>query len=547
MKVVVIGGVAGGAGVCARLRRNKEDLQIVMIEKGDYISYANCGLPYYIGNVIVDQNELLLQTPEGFGKRFNIDVRVKNEVTSVNLDKKEVVVLNHNSGEIYVESYDVLVMSPGAKPIVPGMKGIDKPHVHTLRTVPDTLNIKEYINREKPVNAVVVGGGFIGIEMGENLRHLGINVSIIEAADHVMGTVDSDMSHEIHNHIREKGANLYLNSKVVEIKDKSVLLEDGREVDGDLVIMSIGVRPETEFLKDSAINLGARGEIIVDEFMQTSQADVYALGDAVSVKSFVSGKENIIPLAGPANKQGRIVADNIVSKKVKYNGTQGTAIAKVFDMTVASTGESERSLKQNGISYKKVITYSASNATYYPGAEFMTIKLLFAPDTGKVLGGQIVGYKGVDKRIDTIASSIRAGLNVYDVQELELAYAPPFSSAKDPVNMAAYVAGNILDGIMKPFYIEDIEDIPKEDIILDVRTEQENQEGRIEGSINIPLDELRDRISELHKSKKYYIYCRVGQRGYIAQRILEQKGFDTLNLSGGYKFYEQFLIDQGNK
>ena len=546
MKVVVIGGVAGGAGVCARLRRNKEDVEIIMIEKGDFISYANCGLPYYIGNVIENREELLLQTPEGFGKRFNVEVRVKNEVLSINTDKKEVTVLNHKSGESYVESYDVLVLSPGAKPIVPNLKGIDKSHVYTLRTVPDTLKIKDYINREKPSNAVVVGGGFIGIEMAENLKHLGINVSIIEAADHVIGAIDSDMAHEIHNHIRENGVSLYLNSKVVEISENYVLLEDGSEVKGDLVIMSVGVRPETEFLKDSGVKLGGRGEIIVDEFMKTSQDNVYALGDAVAVKSFVSGKENIIPLAGPANKQGRIVADNIASKKVRYNGTQGTAIAKVFDMTIAVTGESERTLKQNGTSYKKVITYSASHATYYPGAQFMTIKLLFTPEEGKILGGQIVGYKGVDKRIDTVASSMRAGLTVYDVQELELAYAPPFSSAKDPVNMAAYVAGNVLDGTMKPFYIEDIENIPKEDVILDVRTEIENEQGRIEGSINIPVDELRDRVDELDKDKKYYIYCRVGQRGYIAQRILEQRGFNTLNLSGGYKFYEQ-LLDERNK
>ncbi|WP_315115573.1 FAD-dependent oxidoreductase [uncultured Clostridium sp.] len=547
MKVVVIGGVAGGAGVCARLRRNREDLEIIMIEKGDFISYANCGLPYYIGNVIENQEELLLQTPEGFGKRFNVEVRVRNEVLSVDTDKKEVTVLNHKSGESYVESYDVLVLSPGAKPIVPNLKRIDKDHVYTLRTVPDTLKIKEYINREKPSSAIVVGGGFIGIEMAENLKHLGINVSIIEAADHVIASIDSDMSHEIHNHIRENGVSLYLNSKVVEISDNYVLLEDGREIKGDLVIMSVGVRPETEFLKDSGIKLGGRGEIVVDEFMKTSQSNIYALGDAVAVKSFGSGKENIIPLAGPANKQGRIVADNIASKKVGYNGTQGTAIAKVFDMTTAVTGESERTLKQNGTSYKKVITYSASNATYYPGAQFMTIKLLFTPDTGKILGGQIAGYKGVDKRIDTIASSMRSGLTVHDVQELELAYAPPFSSAKDPLNMAAYVAGNVLDGTMKPFYIEDVENIPKEDIILDVRTEMENEQGRIEGSINIPVDELRDRIDELDKDKKYYIYCRVGQRGYIAQRILEQRGFNTLNLSGGYKFYEQLLLDERNK
>ncbi len=543
MKILIVGGVAGGASTAARLRRNDEKNNIILFEKGGYISFANCGLPYYIGDVITEKENLILQTPEKFNKRFNIDVRINSEIIRVDCNLKRVLVKNLLTGETYTEGYDKLVLSPGAKPIVPPMKGTEQNHVFTLRNIPDTYAIKDFINKQHPKSCAVVGGGFIGIEMAENLVELGLDVSVIEAAPHVMAPIDMDTSHEVHNYIRAKGINLYLNSRGIEITPELVILHNGKEVAADMVIMSIGVSPETEFLKNSEIQLGQRGEIVVDEYMQTSAPDIFALGDAVGVKNIVSKRQVIIPLASPANKQGRIVADNICGKEKKYKGSQGTSIMKLFDMTVAVTGEKEESLLRNEIPYSKIFTYSASHASYYPCSVMMSIKLLFAPDSGKILGAQIVGYDGVDKRIDSIANAVRFGMTVYDLQEMELAYAPPFSSAKDPVNMAGYVASNVIEGIMKLFYIEDIPFISEDEVVLDVRTDEEYDDDHIENSIHIPLDNLRERLIELDKNKKIYIVCQIGLRGYIAQRILEQNGFNTRNLSGGYRLYSVSKMD----
>ena len=544
MKILIVGGVAGGAGAAARLRRNDENAQIIMFEKGPYISFANCGLPYYIGGVIEDKGALQLQTPQSFGARFNVDVRVQSEVVAINATDKNVTVKNLESGETYTETYDSLVLSPGAKPIRPNFPGVDQDHIFTLRNIPDTYRIKDFIETRQPKTAVIVGGGYIGVEMAENLHHAGIKVSIVEAQDHVIASLDSEMASFVHNEIRHHEVDLYLQSKMVSIKPESVELESGFEVPADLVILSIGVQPETGFIRDSLIELGERGEILVDEGLRTNIPDVYALGDAAVVKNFITGKKVLIPLASPANKQARIVADVICGKKVNYGGTQGTAIAKVFGMTVAVTGENEASLKRNGIKYHKTYTFSNSNAGYYPGGKTMTIKLLFSED-GLILGAQIVGAKGVDKRMDVIATAIRGKMTVYDLQELELSYAPPFSSAKDPVNMAGYVASNILDGMAQPFYLEDLEGIGAGDILLDVRTRGEFNAGHLQEALNIPVDSLRQRLEELDKDKKIYIYCGIGLRGHVAQQILKQKGFDTLNLSGGYSLWK--AVDNDRK
>ena len=536
MKAVIVGGVAGGAGAAARLRRKDETAQIIMLEKGEYISFANCGLPYYVGDVITQREELLLQTPESFNARFQVDVRVNNEVLSVDTGKKTVTVLNHETGETYTESYDKLVLSPGASPIVPNMEIQHPEHVFTLRNIPDTFKIKDYLNSHNPRTAAVIGGGYIGLEMADNLCRLGLEVSVIEAASHVIASLDEDMSHELQNHLRSKGLDLHLGSMAQRIDRDQVILSDGREIPADMVILSIGVRPETGFLKDSGIALGSRGEILVDEYLQTNVPDVYAVGDAIGVKSFGTGADAIIPLAGPANKQARIVADNLCGEKKAYHGTQGTAIAKVFDMTAAVTGENETTLRRAGIAYRKTFTISPSHAGYYPGGSTMVVKLLYTPE-GKVLGAQIVGRDGVDKRMDVLASAIRAGMDVFDLQELELAYAPPFSSAKDPVNMAGYVAGNVVEGRMIPFYVEDLANLPENAFLLDVRTPGEFAHGTIPGAVNIPVDVLRQRLSEVPKDKEIHIFCAVGLRGYIAQCILRQNGYKTKNLSGGYRLY----------
>lgn len=541
MKVVIVGGVAGGAGTAARLRRNDETAEIIMMERGQYISYANCGLPYYVGGVITNKEALQLQTPERFNQRFRVDVRTENEVLKVNCEKKTVTV--RHGEETYEETYDKLVLSPGAAPVRPGIPGIEKNKVFTLRNIPDTYQIYDYIKAASPKTCAVIGAGFIGLEMAENLAEQGISVSVVEGAPHVMPPIDMDMAHQVHNYIRSKGISLYLGQTCTEMDETGVILKNGEKVPADMVILSIGVRPDTGFLKGSGIDLGARGEILVNAYMETNQPDVYALGDAVSVRHIVSGETVLIPLASPANKQGRIVGDNLCGMRRRYEGSQGTSIMKFFDLTVAVTGEKEETLKARGARFQKVITTSASQAGYYPGGEMMTVKTLFDPADGKILGSQIVGGKGVDKRIDDMANAVRFGMTCFDLQEMELAYAPPFSSAKDPVNMAGYVVGNIVEGMMKPFYIEDLDQIPENAMCLDVRTPDECKCGMMPGFINIPLDSLREHLDELDINKEIYITCQIGLRGYLAQRILEQNGFKTKNIVGGYRLYDMMQKD----
>lgn len=553
MKVLIVGGVAGGAGAAARLRRNDEHAEIILFEKGGFISFANCGLPYYIGGTITDRAALQLQNPEAFRARFNVDVRVMNEVTSIDSTAKVVTVTNHATGESYTESYDKLILSPGASPIRPKFPGIEDNHVFTLRNIPDTYAIYDHIEQAKPRTAVVIGAGFIGLEMAENLAERGLQVSVVEAAPHVMAPIDLDMAHAVHNRIRAAGMGLYVGKKSTGFTSNTVELEDGTSIPADMVILSIGVAPETRFLQGSGIELGRRGEILVDEHLRTSVEDIYALGDAATVRNLVSGNTQVIPLAGPANKQARIVADVVCGRDASYKGSIGTSIMKFFDMTVACAGEKEESLKAAGVPYHKTYTVSASHAGYYPGGKQMVIKLIYN-DEGKILGAQIVGGEGVDKRIDTLAVAIRFGLTVYDLEEMELAYAPPFSSAKDPVNMAGFVAENVLRGLMTPFYPEDVANIPADAVRLDVRNPEELANlGEIPGFINIPLNQLRDRLGELDLKRPIYVTCQVGLRGNVAARILAQNGATVYNLSGGYNLYASYakdmagMADAGNK
>lgn len=536
MKILVVGGVAGGAGVCARLRRNNEQLEIIMFEKGEYISFANCGLPYYIGDVITDKCALQVQTPKGFGKRFNVDVRTFSEVVELDTNLKRVKVYNHQAQTEYWESYDKLILSPGAKPIQPKFTGANLPHVFTLRNIPDTYKIKEFTDKQEKGAAVVIGGGYIGIEMAENLQHLGYQVQIVEANTHLIASIDLEVAAHLQNYLRSREIKLSLNRRVVEIQPECVLLDNGETIPAKLVLMSIGVQADTGFLKKSEVALNAAGQIVVDAQLRTSVKDVYALGDAVEHLCFSGARRNI-PLASPANRQARLLADIICGSGQAYKGSQGTAILKAFDLVVAVTGESEESLQKSKTEYLKSYTYSANHARYYPDASTMFIKLLYSP-SGTILGAQIVGGEGVDKRIDVLATALRQGLNVRELTELELAYAPPFNSAKDPVNMAGYVAENVLQGKSRFFYPEDLERLEATDVLLDVRSKSEYRQGHLAGALNIPLDDLRQRIYELEPNKRIYIYCAVGLRGYLAQRILHQHGLtDTYNLSGGYELY----------
>lgn len=542
-KVLIVGGVAGGATAAARLRRLDEHAQIIMFERGDYISFANCGLPYFIGDVITDEEQLTLQTPESFKNRLNVDVRVRSEVIRINRDKRTIEIRESN-GKVYEESYDYLILSPGAEPIVPLIEGARTEAVFTLRNIPDTYRIKNYVAQNNPKSAVVVGAGYIGIEMAENLHSLGLDVSIVELSDHVIQPLDFDMAAEVHKHIQSKGVALYLTRGVTGLGYNNgsyeVKLSEGPSIYADMIILAVGVRPESNLAKDAGLELGIRDCIVTDNHMRTSDPFIYAVGDAVEVVDVITGKKVFVPLASPANRQGRIVADNIAGKNSTYTGTLGTAILKAFDMTVATTGSNEKTLKAAGIDYEKSFTFSASNASYYPGATFMTIKLLFEKTSGKILGAQITGYKGVDKRIDVLATAIKAGMNVLDITNIELSYAPPFGSAKDPVNMAGYVASNIINGDMKIFHWHDMKSLnPDKVTILDVRTEMEFSKGSIAGSVNIPVDNLRERISELDSKRPVYVFCQVGLRGYIASRILIQNGFENVyNLSGGYRLYK---------
>ncbi|HHV98306.1 MAG TPA: CoA-disulfide reductase [Clostridiaceae bacterium] len=552
-KVVIVGGVAGGASAAARLRRLDEDVEIIIFERGEYISFANCGLPYYIGEVIKRKDKLIVQTPDEMKERYNIDVRIKSEVTKILPAEKKVEVYDISSGKTYTENYDKLILSPGAEPVRLPIPGIDSPGIFTVRNIPDTYRIKEFVDKNSPKRALVVGGGFIGLEIAENLHQRGIKVTIVELADHVIGSLDYDMAAIVHQHLKSKNIELYLKNAVKSFNhtENCIIAEltNGRQLKTDMVVMGIGVRPETKLAMEAGLRLGPTGGIYVDENMLTSDPDIYAVGDAVEVRDFISGNPALIPLAGPANKQGRIAADNICGRNEKYSGTQGTSIVKVFDITVASTGNNEKKLKKIGIDYEKSFTHSPSHAGYYPGAIPMSIKLLFDKKEGRILGAQIVGYEGVDKRIDVIATAIRARMTVFDLEKLELAYAPPYSSAKDPVNIAGYTASNILKNDSGIFHWHDVAAIDmNKSVLIDVRTPAEYSLGTIEGAINIPLDELRDRLGEIPSDKDLYIFCQAGLRGYIAYRILVQKGFKNVrNLSGGYKTYQLAIQKQSHE
>lgn len=541
MNYLIIGGVAGGATVAARLRRMDEKANIILFERGKYVSYANCGLPYYIGDTINNREKLFIQTAKGFTDRFRIDIRTEQEVTAIRPDKKEVEIKNLSTGETYTETYDKLVLSPGAEPLRPGIEGIGSKKIFTLRNVPDTDTIKNYVNTENPKRAIVVGGGFIGLEMAENLHDLGIQVDVVEMANQVMAPLDFSMAAIVHRQLTDKGVGLHLEDGVSRFEEKdggvTVHLRSGKQIATDMVLLSIGVRPETKLAKDAGLAIGERGGIAVNDYMQTSDADIYALGDAVEVRHLVTGQPALIPLAGPANKQGRIVADNIVfGNKKKYPGSIGTSIAKVFDLTVAAAGANAKLLQQNNIPYISSYTHGASHAGYYPGAVPLSIKILFAPENGKLLGAQIVGFNGVDKRIEMLAQVIQRGGTVHDLAELEHAYAPPYSSAKDPVNMAGFVAENILNKKSRIIQWRELAELPADTIRIDVRTHDEYKLGTIPGFINIPVDELREHLDELPKEKPIVVTCAVGLRGYLAYRILVQNGFKHVrNLSGGYK------------
>ena len=542
-KVVIIGGVAGGASAAARLRRLDENAHIVVVERGPYISFANCGLPYYLGGTIQDRAALTLQTPESFKARFNVDVRVFSEAVSIQPDNKTITIHNHNTGEEYEESYDSLILSMGADAAMPPIPGIDSKKVFTVRNIPDTVAVKTYIEEHQAKKAVVAGGGFIGLEVAENLRDLGMDVTLVEMADQVIPSIDADMAAQVHGHMRQKGLHLLLGSALQKIEDTETgvsLTVNGEPIDADLLVMAIGVRPASEIAVKAGLPANAKGALIVNSAMETGVEGIYAVGDLIEITHFVTGEKGYIPLAGPANKQGRIAADNICGIPSRYTGTQGSSILKVFDLAVASTGITEKTAKALHLNYEKSFTFSANHATYYPGATNMSIKTLFEKDTGKILGVQIVGNDGVDKRCDVFATAIRAGMTAKDLTELELCYAPPFGSAKDPVNMAGYVIENMMSGLVKTFHWHDIEKISKDPnaFLLDTRNPMEYLAGTIPGFVNIPLDSLRDRLDEIPKDKTIYVTCQIGLRGYIAARILMQNGYDVYNLSGGYRLYQ---------
>ncbi|MDL2252021.1 FAD-dependent oxidoreductase [Odoribacter sp. OttesenSCG-928-J03] len=553
MKHIIIGGVAGGATAAARIRRVDESAEIVLLEKGKYISYANCGLPYYIGGVIEDRENLFLQTPEAFGKKLNVDVRTENEVVSIDPQTKTVTIVRGNKSE-YKESYDKLLLSPGAFAVRPLFKGVDGEGIFTLRNVLDTDKIKAYVEEKRVKRAVVVGAGFIGLEMAENLQHAGAKVSIVEMADQVMAPIDYSMASLVHEELLNKGVELHLQEAVAHFEHQNntikVVLNSGKELETDMVILSIGVKPETKLALNAGIKIGDAGGIAVNEYLETSVKDIYAVGDAIEYPHPLTGKPWLNYLAGPANRQGRIVADNMVKGNVQpYEGAIGTSIAKVFDMTVAATGLPAKRLRQMGIAYQSSTTQSNSHAGYYPGALPLLIKLVFDPESGKLYGAQIVGYEGVDKRIDQIALLIKMGGTVYDLMKIEHAYAPPYSSAKDPVAIAGYVAGNIISGAMPVVYWREMREVDaKRNLILDVRSEEEFALGAIPGAVNIPVEDIRERMAEIPRDKPLYIYCAGGLRGYLAIRTLMANGYtDIRNLSGGYKLYASAVAEIKNK
>jgi NADPH-dependent 2,4-dienoyl-CoA reductase/sulfur reductase-like enzyme/rhodanese-related sulfurtransferase len=561
-KILIVGGVAGGASAAARARRLSEDAEIIMFERGNFVSFANCGLPYHIGGDIKDRSKLLLQTPESFLARFNVDVRVMNEVVSIDRHNKQVTVKNLLDGSEYIESYDFLLLSPGAGPVVPPIPGINNPLTHSLRNIPDMDRIIQTIQMNKPEHATVVGGGFIGLEMMEAFHQLGIKTTLIEMADQVMTPVDREMAGFAHAEIRQQGIDLKLgvalqaveyipNDHIASIGsgedeehqhiegELNLTLNNGESLTTDILIMAIGVRPETKLAEEAGLQIGELGGIYTNEMMQTSDPSIYAVGDAVEEKDFVTGAQTLVPLAGPANRQGRMAADNMLGRNETYQGTQGTAICKIFDLAVASTGKNEKQLKREGVDYEKVYVHTASHASYYPGAEIVSFKMLFEPSSGKILGAQAVGKDGVDKRIDVMAVAQRAGMTVEQLQHLELTYAPPYGSAKDVINQAAFVANNIVKGDAKPIHFDEVINLNDDQILLDVRNPGELENvGFISGAVNIPVDQLRQRMDELPKDKEIIIYCQVGLRGNVAYRQLVNNGFKARNLIGGYRTFK---------
>ncbi len=552
MKVIIVGGVAGGATAAARLRRINESAEIIVFERGGFVSYANCGLPYYIGGDITEKSALTLQSPASFKARFNVDVRVHSEVTAIDTANKTVAVRETETGREYTESYDKLLLSPGAKPTVPDVPGIDGERIFTLRSVEDTYKIKDFIAETGAKKAVIIGGGFIGLEMAECLTEAGLAVTLLQRSEHVMPNLDFDMASFVHGYMRYKGINLLRNTPVERYEaienGVRVVTKNGDSIDTDLVLLAIGVTPDTALAAKAGIKLASKGAIAVNDRMETSAPDVYAAGDAVEIVNPITGAPAVIPLAGPANKQGRIAADNMNGGDSRYKGTIGAAVMKLFDMTVAHVGLSEKTAKAAQLDYDYAVTYSPNHATYYPGATNMTLKLIFERGSGKVLGAQIVGFDGVDKRIDTIAEAIRLGLTAIDLTELEFAYAPPFSSAKDPVNMVGYVAENVLTGRVKQYHWDEEAALDREKVqIVDVRTPREFSRGAIPGAVNIPVDNMRERMGELDKAKPVYLNCQVGLRSYIACCILAQHGFDCYNLAGGYRYWESAATESSFK
>lgn len=550
MKVVIVGGVAGGATAAARLRRLDETAEIVVFERSGFVSYANCGLPYYIGGVIEDQEELTLQTPESFYERFRVQMKVHHEVTAIDRSAKTVTVRNLATGEVFQESYDKLLLAPGARPTQPALPGVGLDRLFTLRTVEDTLRIRRFVDTQHPKSVVLAGGGFIGLELAENLRERGLDVTIVQRPKQLMTPFDADMAALIHREVRAHGVRLALGHTVEGFAESEggvqVLLKDEQPLQADMVILAIGVTPDSRLAAEAGLELGLKGSILVNDRMQTSDPDIYAVGDAVQVNHFVAGQPALIALAGPANKQGRIAADNMAGGDSRYKGSQGSSVLKIFDLTAAATGLNEAAARRAGLDVEAVVLSPMNHAGYYPGGRVMTMKVLFERRTGKLLGAQIVGSDGVDKRIDVLATAIRAGMTAADLTELDLAYAPPYSSAKDPVNMAGYMMENLLTGKVKQFRLDELATLPRDGSVtlLDTRTTGEYSRGHADGFINLPLDELRDRLSELDPAKPVYVMCQSGLRSYLACRILTQHGFTCYNFAGGYRFYEAVTTDR---
>ena len=550
MKVVIVGGVAGGATAAARIRRLDEQAEILVFERSGYVSYANCGLPYYIGDVITDPEELTLQTPESFLARFRVTMKVRHEVTAIHPGRQCVSVKNLETGETFEESYDKLILSPGARPTQPRLPGVGLNRLFTLRTVEDTFRIKEYIRRNHPRSVVLAGGGFIGLELAENLRELGMDVTIVQRPKQLMNPFDPDMAALIHSEMRRNGVKLALGHTVEGFEEKNggvdVLLKDAAPLHADMVVLAIGVTPDTQLAREAGLELGIKGSIVVNDRMETSAPNIYAVGDAVQVKHSVTGEDTLLSLAGPANKQGRIAADNICGRDSRYRGSQGSSVLKVFRMTAAATGINETNAGKSGIDVDKVVLSPMSHAGYYPGGRVMTMKVVFEKETYRLLGAQIVGYEGVDKRIDVLATAIHAGMKATELKELDLAYAPPYSSAKDPVNMAGFIIDNLATGMVKQWHLDDLSQLPKDGSVtlLDVRTAEEYRGGHIEGFRNIPVDELRERLDELEAGKPVFVICQSGLRSYIAARILSGNGYDSYNFSGGYRFYDAVINDR---